>query len=70
MKGLTRGQVTCPECGADTNVGLPRSTTDPVVTAEPSPALDDDYAGEGSGRQKRRQLRCPNGHPLYVYFEF
>ena len=70
MESITRGTVTCPVCGTETSVGLPRSTTDPVVTSEPSPALDAAYAGDGSGRQKRRQLRCPNEHPLYVYFEF
>ena len=70
MESITRGSTTCPVCGTEASVGLPRSTTDPIVTPEPSPDLDATYAGDGSGRQKRRRFRCPNGHSLYVYFEF
>ncbi|WP_254838172.1 DUF1178 family protein [Natronomonas marina] len=70
MEQLTRGMVTCPVCGATTVVGLPRSTTDPVISASPSPELDDAYTGENAGRRKRRQSCCPNGHGFYMYFEF
>lgn len=70
MESLTRGLVTCPVCGVQTTLGLPRSTTDPVITASPSSDLDDVYTGDDAGRQKRRQSRCPNGHSFYVYFEF
>jgi predicted small lipoprotein YifL len=70
MVGITRGLVTCPACGAESPVGLPQSATNTAVTTVPSPELDDEYADGDVSRKKRRQVRCPNGDLLYVYFEF
>jgi hypothetical protein len=70
MDCITRGLITCPACSVDSPVGLPQSATNTAVTAAPSPELDEEYAGEDAPRKKRREFSCPNGHLLYVYFEF
>ncbi|QSG04491.1 transcriptional regulator Brz [Halapricum desulfuricans] len=56
-------QLRCPECGADTSMGLPRdSTVNGISTTEPSDPEADD--------RKVRTVACPNDHVFYVTFTF
>ena len=70
MDGCLHGLITCPDCGTDTPVGLPRSTANRVVTPSPSAELDAVYLDGDDSRRKRRHACCPNGHSFYMYFEF
>ncbi len=54
-------QLRCPECGADTNMGLPRDSTVQGVSATEPPEPDAD-------RRKVRPISCPNDHVFYVTF--
>jgi len=56
--------VTCPECGADRGIGLPRGgAIKGVRTDGPDDPL-------GDPRKKWREGRCPNGHDFFIFFEF
>ncbi|WP_158854512.1 transcriptional regulator Brz [Halorhabdus sp. CUG00001] len=55
--------LACPDCGAELQMGLPRNSTVRSVAPEPREEPADD-------RVKERENACPNGHRLYVTFEF
>ena len=56
-------EFTCPLCGTDVAMGLPRDAVVKSVTAAERPEPD------GSG-QKARRLRCQNDHEFFVLFEW
>jgi hypothetical protein len=61
--------VSCPACGEQVQMGLPRSVAIEAITEEVDSALDEEYLSE-SPRHKRRSIKCENGHQFYVYFVY
>jgi hypothetical protein len=59
--GIT--EFTCPLCGTEVEMGLPRDAVVKSVTAAERPEPDE-------SRQKARRLRCQNGHGFFVLFEW
>jgi len=55
--------LSCPECGTDAEMGLPRGATVRSVAPERQEAPDDE-------RVKVRANACPNDHRFFVTFEF
>lgn len=67
--GDVLNDVSCPVCGEQIQMGLPRSASVEAVTGEIDPELDEVYLSE-SPRHKRRSNSCETGHRFYVYFEY
>ncbi|MFB6200529.1 MAG: transcriptional regulator Brz [Halorhabdus sp.] len=55
--------LTCPDCGAEIDMGLPRSATVKSVASDRREEPDDP-------RVKVRPNVCPNDHRFYITFAF
>ncbi|MFP9060302.1 hypothetical protein ACLI4R_07185 [Natrialbaceae archaeon A-chndr2] len=60
--------VACPVCDQGLAIGVPFDATVHAVAENVDGSLAEQT--DSGGREKRRTITCPNGHPVAVTFTF